>query len=495
MIPLPRLKSSQQLVTPNIQKDGARLPTGNSPSVPPVPVFRVPSALRLGPGNTPDSRLPSARGATDLLVPSARGPGLNFASISSARRASLTGNIDMRLASGRQKNDPFDARQPDPVVSSSSLNDPPSSARFIEALGTFVQQRGRRRDSSSINLLEGVQGVETHTILIRIVSNHGHPSLVSLSEIDVMADSKVVVPISKVEVVGDRKQSPLLVRLTDREFIKKDDALIWKHSWPPTPPAASLDILLTVDTTATLDCLRIWPDSVDPTRSVKTIQVYVDEKRLYHGDVESSFGSMIGLTEVAGPELLPDVKALLDSKKSPYEKKLMDEYGWVFPILEFSSIEFQVLDVFAGVHQFALSMIRLYYVDGQLLSFEPDRVRFEAHNCGQCADLSRLFSRRSTDLDESFIPWSGTTTSGIPRIVARFDEPVKVVAIEIVNSDITHTEEDMAVERMQVLVDSRSLWVGKLNRRTPVSQERRPNSTFVFTVCSEEVRRLVIGEP
>jgi hypothetical protein len=408
---------------------------------------------------------------------------------------SLTGAGDGRLSSVRLKTDPFDARQPDPIGPNGSFHmEPPSSARFIDALSTFVQQRGRR-DGSSLNLLADGQLPILHTILIRIFSNHGHSSLVSMAEIDIMTDSKIVVPITKIEVAGDHRQSPVLAHLTDRVFIKTDDSIIWKHSWPPEPPATSLDILLTMETVSPLESLRIWPDSVDSTRSVKRIQIYVDDTQLYNGDVEASFGSMIHLNKVTGPELLPDVKALLESRKSSSERKLLDEDGRILPIPEFSSIEFQILDGFVAARMFALSMIRLYQIDGSLVSFDPERVCFESHNWAQCADISRLFSKRSTDLDESFIPWTGSTSSGIPRIVARFDEPIRVIAIEIVNSDITHTEEDMTVEKMHVLVDGRSIWIGRLNRRTPISQERRPNSTFVFTVCSQEAMNLVMGEP
>jgi hypothetical protein len=44
-------------------------------------------------------------------------------------------------------------------------------------------------------------------------------------------------------------------------------------------------------------------------------------------------------------------------------------------------------------------------------------------------------------------------------------------------------------------VDNRSLWVGTLKRRTPSSMEDRPNSTYVFTAVSSEVKRMVMGGP
>jgi hypothetical protein len=344
-----------------------------------------------------------------------------------------------------------------------------------------------------MNLRAGV-AEEQHTVLIRIFSNHGHPSLVGLAEIDIMSIAKVVLPIAKIEVVGEYKHNPLLAHLVDREFIKKDDEILWKHQWPPEPPAATVDILLTVEDSDGFESLRIWPDTVDPTRSVKNIHVYVDDKQVYVGEVESSFGSVVNLATTGGTELLPEVKALLDAKKLQLDMIILDDLGQPFQLFEFNSLEFQVLDLYAAPQPFGLSMIRLYDPSGALISVDPDKVVFEAKNCGQCADLARLFLKRSGNLGEGFVPWRGTTLEGVPRLLVRFEEPVKAIAFEIVNADIAHTDDDIAVGKMQVLADNRSVWVGKLKHRTSLSDDRKPNSTFIFTICSPEVKRLVLGD-
>jgi hypothetical protein len=344
-----------------------------------------------------------------------------------------------------------------------------------------------------MNLRTGLTD-EQHTVLIRVFSNHGHESLVSLAELDIVTLDKQVLPVAKIEIVGEYKHNPLLAHLVDREFIKKDDEIIWKHQWPPEPPANSVDILLTVEDSSELESLRIWPDSLDPTRSIKSVHVYVDDKQVYQGEIESTFGSVVNLAVHGGSELLPEVKALLDAKKSMHEKRMLDDSGHPLPAFEFSALEFQVLDAYTAPQPFALSMIRLYDAGGELITVDPDRAVFETKNCGQCADLSRLFTRISVNLGEGFIPWRGMTLEGMPRLCVRFEEPIKAIAFEIVNADMEHTDEDISVRRMQVLADNRSLWVGTLKRRVQMSMDRKPNSTFIFTVCTTEAKRLVLGD-
>jgi hypothetical protein len=334
---------------------------------------------------------------------------------------------------------------------------------------------------------------EQHCILIRIFSNHGHASLVGLAEIDVMSVTKTALPIAKIEIVGEYKHNSALPYLVDRDFIKKDDDRIWKHQWPPESPATTVDILLTIEDSGSLETLRIWPDSLDITRSAKGIQVYVDDRKVYSGELEPNFGSVISLRESGGEELLPEVKALLETKRARQDERILDEDGQTFPLLEFQVLEFQVLDKYAAPQAFGLSMIRMYDVVGQLIAIDPDRSSFEIKNCGPCSELDRLFMRRQTKFGEGFVPWRGTTLEGTPRIIAKFEDPVKALAIEIVNADIAHTDEDIAVGKMQVLADNRSLWVGKLKHRTSLSMDRKPNSTFVFTICTVEVKRRVLG--
>jgi hypothetical protein len=335
---------------------------------------------------------------------------------------------------------------------------------------------------------------ESHTVLLRIVSNHGHESLVSLSEIDIISPAKHSLAICKIEVVGEFRHNPTLARLIDREFIKKEDDQLWMHPWPPEPPANTVDLLMTLEGCGPIECVRIWPDSVDATRSAKGIQIFLDDTQVYHGDLEGSFGSMIPISDPGGSTLSAEMKQVLETSQRRHEKRIRDDQGGVFPLLEFTQLEFQLLATNSNRHIFGLSMIRLYDVDGQLMTIDPERSVFDVRNCGQHSELSKLFLKRSGELRDDFVPWKGTVIEGIPTIVARFEEPIKVIAIEVVNADLAHTDEDISVERMHILADTRSLWVGKLNRRTPSSEGPKPNSTFVFTVCSAEIKRLVIGD-
>jgi hypothetical protein len=224
------------------------------------------------------------------------------------------------------------------------------------------------------------------------------------------------------------------------------------------------------------------------------VHVYVDDKQCYSGDLEDACGSLVSLTDEICSELPPEMKELLETAPHRGTKRILDPDGEIFPLYEFRRLEFQILSTYSNPQMFGLSMIRMYDVDGDLVEIDPERAVFETHDCATGTDVSTVFAKKLGDVGDSFIPWRGSFTDGTPKIAVRFEEPVRAIALEIVNADITHTDEDISVKGIHILADNKSLWVGKLNHRTGTSPDWKPNSTFVFTICSREANRLVLGD-
>jgi hypothetical protein len=248
-----------------------------------------------------------------------------------------------------------------------------------------------------------------------------------------------------------------------------------------------------VDGRESLEFVRLWPDTVDSTRSAKKVYVYVDDRQLFEGEVDDTFGTLINLAGGTGPDLSQEMKEVLAAGPNSRTKRIRDRHGECMPLYEFRMLEFQILGTYSNPNIFGLSMIRLYDLNGNLVDVEPDRAIFEVDDCVASAEVSRLFVKRVRELGETFLPWRGSFTGKIPRVMVRFEEPLRVLAIEIVNVDIAHTDDDISVRGMHILADNKSFWIGKLNRRAPGSSDVKPNSTFVFTICGPDVRALVMG--
>jgi hypothetical protein len=330
--------------------------------------------------------------------------------------------------------------------------------------------------------------------LIRILSNHGNENLLSLSEIDVLTTNHAAAAVIKVEVVGEYRPNPRLAYLVDREFTKRDESKMWRHDWPPQPPASTVDLLFTIECNDRIESMRFWPDVVDPTRNPKKVTVYLDDTPVYTGDIDHELASVISLDKPVEPELLPDVKELICSQLDSSERNIRDPEGHVIPSPEFSKLEIQILDTYVTSHTFALSMIRVHDIEGHLFNFAAENVAFTARNCGACSDVTQLFARKACNPAHGFDPWRGTIGDDVPTITARFEAPIRALAIEIVNVDPTEEDDDLLSEKAQVLLDNQSFWVGTLNRRTPLSTDERPNSTYVFTAITPEIRRIVTGQ-
>jgi hypothetical protein len=222
---------------------------------------------------------------------------------------------------------------------------------------------------------------------------------------------------------------------------------------------------------------------------VKEVEVFLDAKQVFRGDFESPFATFVVLKEEdPTAQALPDVRALLDAQKHLHPTSVGDSEGLTIPLLSFRTLEFQILDSLGLNQSFALSMIRLFGVDGDLIRLEPHDVKYQVLNCDTDNGLENLFNSKLASLGETFVPWSARAVEGPPRLIAKFSDPIAPVAIEIINSDVIHTEDDITVTKIQIFADHKSIWIGGLSRRPRGAVGGEKNSTLVFLVCSPEIK-------
>jgi hypothetical protein len=229
--------------------------------------------------------------------------------------------------------------------------------------------------------------------------------------------------------------------------------------------------------------LRIWPNQIDETQTVKDLTVTIAGTPPFNCSLERRCATVIPIFSAAPPtdisECLAGLELVTDGDR------ITDEYG-EFPVLRFKKLEFVVWESDSRTQQFGLKQIRLFNLQGDSIMLPPEICLLTVVGCGTCAKLDLLVptGKPTESLQDT---WIGQFAEPRPRIAITFPEPVAISAIEIENGDIFE-EDDVALKFMQVFADDVSVWSGRLNRRQVGSVEAQRGVTFVFFVQSQEIQ-------
>jgi hypothetical protein len=320
----------------------------------------------------------------------------------------------------------------------------------------------------------------THTIIsLRLFSNHGHPSAISLSEIDVLGADQTSLSIDEI-TFRDHQFNLDLMKLINGQYIKPDPSEIWEAPWPPDPKPGYLEVILLVSSTERVEYIRLWPNTIDPTKSVREVRVVIND-HVFDGEVTRQIATTIHVPHSAVPA-------------TRNTEKICDNHGEI-PIVEFTTLEVIIWESHAPSGRFGLSRIRFHDLQGRVIETSHENCKITAEGCGKCSDLTLLFDHRGFENDNlDKVMWAGKFAEGPCRILVKFEHPVQMSVIEVINGDMAHGE-DYACKNMQMLVNGMSVWTGRLTKRTENSTSVRPRSTFVWLFGSEKLRRQIGALP
>ncbi|OHT11139.1 hypothetical protein TRFO_01026 [Tritrichomonas foetus] len=332
--------------------------------------------------------------------------------------------------------------------------------------------------------------VESHEIKIKMKSNHGDPSTISCSKIDVIGTSNVPIEISKIEIVPDQTtdNGDEYKKLINGSLIKEVPDEMWKMKWPPPPPLKSVDIILTVYSNSPITALRIWPIPLDTSQNIREVVVSLDKKVFYRGEIPKDFGKVVAFTiyDENGKEI--DRSYLLD--QPPYES---DKWGLI-PFRASTKIEIQVFSAYSTKSTFfGLQQILMFDRDGMYLDIR-DFSLISAVDCGETKYLAEeLFwdPSEKTKMISKKMLWKAELTKN-SKINIAFQEPTLISAIAFVTLKPVADPFDVGAKHVRITADKTILWSGKLKHGESNYGDVRECTTVIFLYDNAPIKQEVL---
>jgi hypothetical protein len=359
--------------------------------------------------------------------------------------------------------------------------------KSISCYSSCTQDFSRLASDSHFKLCSSSNRIATpkeqeFTMVLRIKANYGSNSAISCSRIDILGSGRTPIPIKTMSLSKAIDRDCHLQCLFDGQYYKEETEKRWEIPWPPTPYKA-VDIVISVCSPDPPSWLRIFPITGDKSKNIRLIDVYLENKLMYQGEVNHSIGSVIELHDCGKGDDLAAVE--LEECDSP-----KDSFG-LLPVLECLSLEFLVDDLVDRTSlEFGFRFIRFYDTAGSVLKLVPE-VLIHCDNCGQCTGSPFT---DETFLGNSFFPhiWSGEFLKfSKPKITVSWPGHQKIGCIEIRNA--SGILQNLAVRTMRIQTHGRTVWVGKLAFASGKDAEHwRANSTFAFLVGDPQIKDRIL---
>lgn len=379
-------------------------------------------------------------------------------------------------------------------------------------------------DSNSLSNL--AEAEEMHEIIIKLYSNHGHPSSISCDAFEVIGDDNLSINISKITITPDHFKfkgcSPGELNKLTTNISKMSSDNHWIMDWPPPPPLKHIDIHLFVSTTVSIAALRIWPthDSfangsqheINSKMNPKHISVSLDQQIYYDGDLPDDFIHVIPLTEIDGFG-----RSIIPTQEPEVSLSMFDNYGQI-PFQPLTTIDIKVLSSYISPTEFGLYCIRMFDKDGEYVDVK-DLSLISETCCNECTyPPSDLFWGPSEKVEVELRKhlWKAeypTTPSQTisndsnkpniksvvkrkdPTITVSFQEPTIITAIALMTLRPVLGDNDIAAKKVHILLNQNSVWTGRLRRIINDDNMNKSDSeitTVVFLMDNLGIRKTVL---
>lgn len=328
--------------------------------------------------------------------------------------------------------------------------------------------------------------IEPQIVTVRILSNHGDPTSVACSTIDLLAANKAAIPIHAAILEPGHRQDANLNKLFDRRLIKTMPEQVWEYEWPPQLPDTFLDIRMTVKSESKIESVRIWPCALAGDKGIKNFQIIIGGSVVHEGELERDFGVVVPLpTSIV--DTTPELNIRLSEFRTPqiHEKVFSSDLFGEYALFSCVCVQFDIHGSYSSKKEFGLSAIRMFDVKGEQIDVLKDAVLLGERTGNY--DFERVFSMDFNDED-----WTGEYGEVHPRIIVKFPMKTTVAAIEIVNMKGEYLGGICAVKKMCIRFDGRLMWSGRLNARGSRDSDIWKNpSTFVFFLTEPEFKEKV----
>jgi hypothetical protein len=318
---------------------------------------------------------------------------------------------------------------------------------------------------------------------LRLLSNYGHPGAISCSAIEALDHRQFALPIASCTI--GRFPSPELEKLIDGHLIKTHDYQLWEHQWPAREK--TFDLVLTIASPEPVSFLKIWPNQITDSKSIKDLTVSVGGAEPFEYQLDAYVSTTIPISDPVEPSDIGERLAAMHLAESG--RRIVDGHG-EYPLLRFTKLEFVALDTYSRKKQFGLRQIRLFDLQGKLIVLSEEVCEVTVVGCGTCGNLDWLIETGKCKDENRGNVWVGQFAAQRPKIVLTFKDPTAISGIVIENGEFFRNDE-VACKSMQILADGNSVWVGKVNRRAMGSRDTSGNLTFVFLLWQDQLQEKI----
>ncbi|XP_030026021.2 katanin-interacting protein isoform X1 [Manduca sexta] len=169
-----------------------------------------------------------------------------------------------------------------------------------------VQSNGTQKDKTKSEFVIP-ELPEGRLLEMKIYSNWGDKYLVGLNGIELFDYNGDVVNIEKVWTdsdTGDQSQHGHVEHIADGVVRTRDE----RHAWTaPAPLAAPIALTVLLTASVRLALLRIWnynKSRIHSNRGVRLVQIKLDDKVIFHGEIAKSSGELKGQLSSFGDTVL-----------------------------------------------------------------------------------------------------------------------------------------------------------------------------------------------
>jgi len=297
-----------------------------------------------------------------------------------------------------------------------------------------------------------------YRISLHILSNWGHPGLVTCSEIDILGEDRV--PIQNVNIIAECKlyQNQLLTSLNNKQLMKKSFQDQWSEEWDSnnTPP---LILHFDVVSTTPPHFVRIWNSNNLPSANVKDISVMIDNTFIASKEVPKDFGCIISLSTSALPIIAKVEQSILTNNVEINERK-SDDYG-IVPIQKCRKISFVLFENHCGDNSdFGLNGIELFTDSAEKIT-KKDIMSIEITDGTGITSPYLLCKNNNQTIHLSDMLQIRSDYTSVPvKVTISLYEKTRIVLARIWNYNAP-TKRNIGVKKMKIVLnDHGTVWTG-----------------------------------
>ena len=333
------------------------------------------------------------------------------------------------------------------------------------------------------------------TVTITIISNYGHPSEISCCAIDFLSVNSHKAEVVDMLFDGSRKKSETLQNLFNDTMTPSSENHCWTESWPPEFPRSTYTMKFTLECHDPIGYCRIWPNTIDPTKNIKSAVISINDKIIFHGDFPYDMVHSFTLYESY---------PLVDVDSSPILNEIADDFARAHakkPYISFApeKIRFIPTSSYCGDAVFGLNQIMMFDDSGNFIPVDNKDVFLTSKSKDKEKEVNDLqLFRQITFGNQTFLVESDICITGPIQpnsfIEITFRKRFNIGCIVLMNPNMSKDLRLTATKTMCIFFDNKKMWVGRIRRRLADTMAETKCGAFVWLIEDKHYQKKVLSK-